>query len=321
MIRASTSRAGMALISVALILAASVADARGMRGGSFGSRGARTWSTPPATQTAPKPATPIQRSVTPQSTQPGTVARTNTGVNPAAPRGGIFNRPGFLGGLLGAGLIGMLLGGGFFGGLAGLGSFLGLLLQLALVFFLVRWAFNAFARRQQPALAGASAPAASSTSPSRFDFPQGFGSTSTRRSPAPVFTDEPLSVDQRDLDHFEQMLAGVQTAYGREDLVTLGRLATPEMASYFAEELADNASRGLVNRVSDIRLLQGDIAESWREGPTEYATAAMRYSLHDVTEERDTGRVVETGPNEVTELWTFRRAPGGSWLLSAIQQA
>jgi predicted lipid-binding transport protein (Tim44 family) len=38
--------------------------------------------------------------------------------------------------------------------------------------------------------------------------------------------------------------------------------------------------------------------------------------------ERATGRVVEGGsPSEATELWTFMRARGGSWLLSAIQQA
>jgi predicted lipid-binding transport protein (Tim44 family) len=31
--------------------------------------------------------------------------------------------------------------------------------------------------------------------------------------------------------------------------------------------------------------------------------------------------VTEDGPQENTELWTFRRARGGQWLLSAIQQA
>jgi predicted lipid-binding transport protein (Tim44 family) len=54
---------------------------------------------------------------------------------------------------------------------------------------------------------------------------------------------------------------------------------------------------------------------------TEYATTVMHYSLRDVVEERDTGGLVETGPNEATELWTFRRARGGNWILSAIQQA
>ncbi len=38
--------------------------------------------------------------------------------------------------------------------------------------------------------------------------------------------------------------------------------------------------------------------------------------------ERGSGRVVEGGsPSETTELWTFMRARGGNWLLSAIQQA
>ena len=49
----------------------------------------------------------------------------------------------------------------------------------------------------------------------------------------------------------------------------------------------------------------------------------MRFSLIDQTVERASGRVVEgdpVRPVEATELWTFRRAPGGPWLLSAIQQ-
>jgi predicted lipid-binding transport protein (Tim44 family) len=37
--------------------------------------------------------------------------------------------------------------------------------------------------------------------------------------------------------------------------------------------------------------------------------------------ERASGRTVDGGEqSEVTELWTFMRADGGSWLLSAIQQ-
>jgi predicted lipid-binding transport protein (Tim44 family) len=37
--------------------------------------------------------------------------------------------------------------------------------------------------------------------------------------------------------------------------------------------------------------------------------------------ERATGRTVEGGErSEVAELWTFVRAQGGSWLLSATQQ-
>ena len=49
----------------------------------------------------------------------------------------------------------------------------------------------------------------------------------------------------------------------------------------------------------------------------------MRFAMVDRTVERSTGRVVDGSdtPQEATELWTFMRAPGGSWLLSAIQQA
>ena len=81
--------------------------------------------------------------------------------------------------------------------------------------------------------------------------------------------------------------------------------------------------RGVVNKVSNVKLLQGDLAEAWREGDTDYATVAMRFSLNDFMVDRASGRVVEgdpTHPQEVAELWTFRRAHGGPWMLSAIQQ-
>jgi predicted lipid-binding transport protein (Tim44 family) len=92
------------------------------------------------------------------------------------------------------------------------------------------------------------------------------------------------------------------------------------MLSYFSEDLAAMASRGIANRLSDVKLLQGDLAEAWSEGNTEYATVAMRYSLNDEIVDRASGRVTEGGPEEATEVWTFMRVRGGSWLLSAIQQ-
>ena len=74
-------------------------------------------------------------------------------------------------------------------------------------------------------------------------------------------------------------------------------------------------------RSSDVRLLQGDLAEAWGEGATEYATVAMKFSLIDTMIERASGRVVSGGqPEQVTELWTFRRDGPGAWMLSAIQQ-
>ena len=103
----------------------------------------------------------------------------------------------------------------------------------------------------------------------------------------------------------------------------LRSLATPEVIDVLAEELRENEQRGVVNHVADVRLLQGDTAESWREAGQDYATVAMRFGLRDWTTDR-TGRVVEGDPEkptEATEVWTFVRPRGGRWLVSAIQQA
>jgi predicted lipid-binding transport protein (Tim44 family) len=123
-----------------------------------------------------------------------------------------------------------------------------------------------------------------------------------------------------DFEQFERLLGEIQTAYGAEDLGRLRQRVTPEVLSYYAEELAANTSRGVLNRISDVKLLQGDLSEAWREGNADYATVAMRYSLNDEIVDRASGRVTEGGPDEATEVWTFMRTPGGAWLLSAVQQ-
>jgi predicted lipid-binding transport protein (Tim44 family) len=110
------------------------------------------------------------------------------------------------------------------------------------------------------------------------------------------------------------------TAYGSEDLNALRSRTTPEMLSYFSEELTRNTSLGDLNQISDVKLLQGDLAEAWSEDEDEYATVSMRFSLNDRIVAREGGRLIEQLPSEATELWTFRRARGGNWILSAIQQ-
>lgn len=133
-----------------------------------------------------------------------------------------------------------------------------------------------------------------------------------------------ISLEQQDLDTFERMLTEVQEAFGREDHKALRRLVTPEMVSYLSEELAENAQKEVRNDVTDVRLLQADIAEAWNEGDNDYATAALNYESVDVVRDRNTGELVEgetEEPTETTELWTFVRPKGGEWKLSAIQQA
>jgi predicted lipid-binding transport protein (Tim44 family) len=85
---------------------------------------------------------------------------------------------------------------------------------------------------------------------------------------------------------FERSLGDIQAGYLTEDLSTLRAKVTPEMLSYFSEQLATNASRGLINRVTDVKLLRGDLAEAWREGNADYATVAMNFALKDSMVER-----------------------------------
>jgi predicted lipid-binding transport protein (Tim44 family) len=245
-------------------------------------------------------------------TQPGNAAPIGqTGIRPGLSGGGLFG--GLAAGFLGAGLFGLLFGHGFFGGMAGFASIIGLLLQVVLVVIVARLVFAWWQRRNMPAPAYAAAHPATGHS---------FGGLSGMLGGANVPpTGDPLTIAKSDYDAFERLLGDIQAAYSAEDLSALRAQVTPEMLSYFSEQLAGNASRGLINRVTDVKLLRGDLAESWREGGTDYATVAMNFALNDSMVERATGQTIEGGErSEVTELWTFMRARGGNWLLSAIQQ-
>lgn len=338
-----TSRRGrtVAALAAALMLVGSAADARMGGGGSFGSRGGRTFSPPAATRTAPDLGSPIQRSQTPQGqfqNRPGMAP----GAQMAQPRRFGFGT-GLMAGLFGAGLLGMLFGQGFFGGLAGIGSFLGLLVQIGLVVWLGSMALRWFRRRQEPVTAGAYSRSANGgpvppTGGSGGGLGGGLGAglggalagmglgrrAQSADAPRPSGPRDEIGIKDADYAAFERALVEMQDAYTRQDVAALWTVATPEMAGYIQEELNENAREGRINSTSDVRLLQGDLAEAWREGSAEYATVAMRFSMIDVTRDKATGRVVEGDPlkpTEATEIWTFRRDNGGPWKLSAIQQS
>lgn len=296
------------------------AEAQAGRGKSTGSRGSQTQSAPPPTATAPKAAQPIQRS----TTQPGVAGR------PAAPAqsrwGSTFGGM-LMGGLLGAGLFGLLSGSGLFGGAAGLAGMLGLLLQVALIAGIIYLVFRLFRGRSQPQPAEAT--------PIARQGMMGHGQQHYASTPAgsfaapaaaPAAQVQPLQLEPTDFDAFERLLGRIQESYGREDVPALRAIATPEMANYFAEDIAENQRKGIHNVVSDTKLLSGDLSEAWREPDAEYATVAMRFSLLSTDVERGTGRILSGSserPIELTEIWTFVRRPGSNangWKLSAIQQ-
>jgi predicted lipid-binding transport protein (Tim44 family) len=308
-------RAIAVAIALALPLTAisiSAADARAGGGFGSGSRGSRSFSAPPSTNTAPGATQPFNRTYS----QPGT----NMG-SPAANSGGLFNRPGMgrglLGGLaagfIGAGLFGLLFGGGLFSGLGGLSSILGLLLQIGLIVLVVRLAMSWWQRRQTPAAAYAGGPASGVGPQPNARSGMGFGLGSASA---------PLEIAPADYEAFERLLGEIQAAWSNEDVAKLHTLATPEMVSYFSKDLEENKARNVINKVTNVKLLQGDLAEAWREGESDYATVAMRFSLVDQTLDRATGRPAGGSelPQEVTEVWTFVRPRGSNWELSAIQQ-
>lgn len=290
------------LFALMLALAPALAEARAGASTSMGSRGTRTYSAPPTTSTAPYTAAPMQRSLMPQT------APSAPGYATAPSRPGLFGgspfMSGLMGGLIGAGIGGMLFGGGMFGGIHGFGGFFGFLIQIFLVVMLVRFLIRLF-RSHQPAMAGGPAMYAQQSA-----MPMGGGG-------AP-----PLAIQPADFQAFEQLLQAVQAAWSNHDLRALSNMATPEMTSYFADQLSDQVSRGVRNTVSDVKLEQGDLAEAWSENGRDYATVAMRFSMLDVTRDQ-AGRVVDGDMamrTMATEIWTFVRSPGGHWLLSAIQQ-
>ena len=288
-----------------LALAPSLAEARAGRssGGSssgvsgMGSRGTRTFEN--------NNAGPVTRSMTqtPQATTP----LSGAGAAATATGGSFFSRHPFLTGLAG-GFLGSML----FHGMGGFGNVLGGMLTLLIIGGLVWFVIRLFAGRGFST--GASGP-----------MPLSAGAAAAPS--ATRFRGRDTTVDDTDLTAFQGIHASVQEAWGRSDLGRMRQLMTPEMLSYFSEELTRNASQGVQNVVSDVRLLKGDITESWEEGDLQYATAYMKWSAIDYV--APVGRPAGAGgqlstevhaPVEAEEVWTFVRRRDGNWLLSAIQQ-
>jgi predicted lipid-binding transport protein (Tim44 family) len=315
-----------AAFAAAVLIGASIAEAqRAGRGGSIGSRGSHTNTAPPPTATAPAPAQPMQRTTTQPG--PGQVAQGARPAAPAAAAAPSFGRSLMTGigvGLLGAGVFGLLSGSGFFAGLGSLAGFFGFLLQAlligGLIYLVIRLVRGRSAQPAGPAMAGVQrmgqpAPDAMQR--------QAMGMAGAGAATAVAET--PVQIEERDFTQFEQGLYAIQAAYGRGDVGALRLASTPEIASYFEEEISGYKQRNQEYRIGEVKLLQGDLSEAWGERDAIYATVAMRYSIFAATYDHNAKRFVEGDPNkpqEVTELWTFRaeHGPVRHWKLSAIQQ-
>lgn len=329
---------GMALaLAVVMAVAPMVADARPGRGSSMGSRGTRTYTPPPVGQ-------PIQRSITTPPPASAPAAPVSPGFSqprpafapPMAPMQPSFGQrhpflSGLAGGFLGASIANSLFGhgGGYYGGEYGggaggaFGGVLRLLMMVGIAWLIWRLVRQALGFGQQPESATVPYEVYTPAPPPQQPYASG-GYDAVPASP-PVNALPPVSVQMagEDLQAFEQILQGIMAAWSRGDVSGLRRFVTPEILSYYGEELTENQSRGIVNHVADVVLLKGDVVESWREGDRTYCSAALQWRARDWTVDEASGRVVdgnEQQPDEAKEVWTFVRADGGRWLLSAIQQ-
>jgi predicted lipid-binding transport protein (Tim44 family) len=302
--------------SVNLALAPAIAEARAgsSSGGSssgIGSRGSRTYEN--------NGGQPLSRSVTPLPATPRQPGLAPAMPSPASGGGSFFQRHPFLTGLAG-GFIGSWLFGhsGYAaeGDGGSSGSMLGMLLQILIIGLLIYFAVRLF--RGWASSGGSRGGGA------------GWPPRSAGAAAAPVRRDRgrDINVADDDLEIFQKIHAAVQEAWSEGDLGKMRRLMTPEMLSYFSEELTRNASQGVRNIVANVELLKGDLTESWEEGDLQYATAFLRWRATDyvVRSARSSGDpdyIVSGDPRtpvEAEEMWTFVRRQGGDWLLSAIQQ-
>jgi predicted lipid-binding transport protein (Tim44 family) len=292
-----------------LALAPSLAEARAGSsssggGSSMGSRGTRTFDS--------NGAAPVTRSMTqtPSATSPLSGA---TGAAGAYGGGSFFQRHPFMSGLAG-GFLGSMLFSSLGGGIGGLGHVFGGLLTVLIIGLLIFFVIRLFSGRGF-SFAGAGGATPRSVGAAAAPQPQQYRGHDT-------------TVGDADLNAFQSIHSAVQEAWGKADLGRLRPLMTPEMLSYFSEELTRNASQGVQNIVSDVRLLKGEISESWEEGDLQYATAYLRWKATDYVARLDRAPgqpdYLASGdpktPTEAEEVWTFVRRRAGNWLLSAIQQ-
>ncbi len=296
MMKRSTNWRVMAalLLSLTLALAPTLAEARAGSStsgfSSMGSRGLRGNDN--------NGAAPLSRSMT----NPAPSA----GVANAYPGGGsFFSRHPFLTGMFGGFLGSMLFGGGLFGHM--FGGLFTLLIIGGLIFLVVRL-FSGGVMGMSGGVPRSLGAAAAPT--------------------AQRYRGRDITVSDADLNAFQSLHAAIQEAWGQGDLGQLRQLLTPEMLSYFSEELTKNSSAGVQNLVSNVSLVKADLTESWEEGDMLYATAHMRWTAIDYTVRigmapSSPGALVSGDPRiptEAEEVWTFVRGRAGHWLLSAIQQ-
>lgn len=317
---------GLVLFTLFFLLSVLEIDAwaRAGRGGSFGSRGSRSYTTPRSTP-APAPSNPSQGS------------RQQLNTPPAAPASSPFGGGGFLRSMAG-GLVGGMIGGMLFrslgfasGGAGGTGGGIGMMdiLLIGALLYGIYWFIK---RRRSQAAEGTSY---------RDSLAGGAGQTA---APAPLTAYEPQTTEsdiETGLRHIRQMdprfdekgftdgcmdqFFKVQGAWANRDMSGIRNLLTDEMNKTLQGQADELRAAQQVNRLENIAVRSVEITEIWQEKGEDFITVQIYANLLDYTTDERTGQVVSgsrTEPVKFREYWTFSRPVGDHpWRLSAISQA
>lgn len=334
------------LIVMALFMVLAVwpeeADARFGRGGSFGSRGSRSFSTP-------KPAPP-QRLAT---TQPTSGSQTASQSSSASGwKAGLL---GGLGGLMLGGLLGSLLFGGGFDGIG--------LMDILLIAgggFLIYRFFKSRAQEMPPARAPRyqtmgnysyqrtdlgmddsmsrggqivpPAPVPSRGAPKKMPpAPLPLGNVDALRTGEvnqgveQIRAMDPNFDETRFLAGAQAAFAEIQSCWADWNVERLRSLVTERMwvlVEQQAQHLRDAGERNIIEK---LQFLTTEVSEAWQEAGMDYIT--VHFSVRLVDYVTDIAGQLKEGsrdvPTEVEEYWTFTRPVGHvepMWYLSAVQQ-
>ena len=318
---------GLIVLAMVLTLLASElqAWARAGGGGSFGSRGFRSYSSP--SRNYYRPTTPAQPPTEPRSPYAAPM--------PQSPGGGFMRSlaGGMLGGLLG----GMLFRSLGFAGFGGMGGGFGLmdLVILGAIGLAIYWVVK---QRSQPASiegphqrqsASQAGVAWSEREPERY---QGTASQATmvqepdlNQGLAHIRQMDPGFEEGRFREACTDLFFKVQAAWANRDLEPIRTILTPQMSTQLGADVMRLKTERKINRLDNIAVRSIELTEAWQEQGQDYVTVRFLANLLDYTVDEVTAQVVDgsrTDPVKFEEYWTVTRPVGPNpWALTAINQA
>lgn len=131
----------------------------------------------------------------------------------------------------------------------------------------------------------------------------------------------PPSIDrERFLTSAKQIFVRMQAAWDAKDIADIRRFCTPDIASRIE---ADMASLGEGRALTEVAMLNAELADVWPESGYEWAAVSFDAMLREQSLDA-AGALTEDIRHEVREYWIFRHDPrleDSTWFLAGIQQA